>query len=56
MAQKHVFFEGKGVKMKKITIFDKKLRKILWVQKKVLPLHSQLRNDIATTKRHWDMV
>ena len=26
------------------------MRKILWVQKKVLPLHSQLRNDIATTK------
>ena len=27
MAQNHVFFEGKGVKMKKITIFDKKVEK-----------------------------
>lgn len=27
MAQKHVFWDGKGVKMKKITIFDKKVEK-----------------------------
>ena len=27
MAQKHVFWDGKGVKMKKITFFDKKVEK-----------------------------
>lgn len=27
MAQKHVFGDGKGVKMKKITFFDKKVEK-----------------------------
>lgn len=27
MAQNHVFWDGKGVKMKKITFFDKKVEK-----------------------------
>lgn len=27
MAQKHVFWDGKDVKMKKITFFDKKVEK-----------------------------
>lgn len=46
MAQNLVFFEGKGVKMKKITIFDKK------VEKNFVGSEKSVTFALAIKKRH----
>lgn len=39
-----------------LRIFIKKLRKILVVRKKVVPLQPQIRNDTGCTNSDWGMV
>ena len=45
MVQRYAKYPKTHEKQKKLRYFKKKCRKILVIQKKVVPLHSQLRNQ-----------